>query len=132
MLYDRRLPLAIHGDMVLQQQPTDGDLGFIGIGTALVIGGGALVASLLGGGWLWTKHEEHELEEQYFKWLEIYQGAPYYLPPEEAARYARGELPPEGLEFGLNPPTVAFVVGSLFALYVGSKLVISWLSPGKK
>lgn len=132
MLIDRGLPLPIHADMVLNQAPANGDLGFIGIGTAIVLGAGALVGTLLGGGYLWTKHEEHELEEEYYKWLEIYQNPPYNMLPEDAVRAARGELKPEGFDFGLNAPTLILVAGSLFALYVGSQLVISWLSPGKK
>lgn len=132
MLIDRILPLPIHGDMTLNQAPDDGALGFIGIGTAIVIGAGALV-SLLGGGWLWTKHEELELEEEFNRWREIYQQPPYNMLPDDAIRAARGELPPgEGFELGFNAPTVILAVGSLFALYVGSQLVISWLSPGKK
>lgn len=130
MLYDRRLPLPIHGDMVLQQQPTDGDLG--GIFTALAIGGG-LIASLLGSGWLWTKHEELELEEEFNRWREIYQNPPYNMTPDEAIAAARGIVPSDkGFDFGLNAPTLILAVGSLFALYVGSQLVVKWLSPGKK
>lgn len=130
MLIDRGLPLPVHGDMVLNQAPGNGDLG--GIFTVLAIGGG-LIASLLGTGWLWTKHEELELEEEFNRWREIYQQPPYNMLPEDAIRAARGELPPEeGFQLGFNAPTVILAVGSLFALYVGSQLVISWLSPGKK
>lgn len=128
MLVNQRLTLPLQGAMVLQNEPANGDLGFIGIGTAVGIGAG-VIASLLGGGWLWTKHEEHQLDEQYYKWVEIYQNPPYNMLPEDAVRAARGELPSEGFTFGFNAPTVIVVVGSLVALYVGSQLVIKWLSP---
>jgi len=133
MIYDRRLALPIQADMVLRQEPTDGDLGFIGIGTAIFLGAGGLIASLLGGGWLWTKHEELELEEDFNRWREIYQNPPYNMTPDEAIAAARGIVPSDkGFDFGFNAPTAIVVVGSLFALYVGSQLVVKWLSPGKK
>lgn len=129
MFIDGHVPLPIQANMVLQNEPENGDLGVIGIGTAIFLGAGGLIASLLGGGWLWTKHEEHQLDEQYYKWVEIYQNPPYNMLPEDAVRAARGELASEGFTFGLNAPTVLVVVGSLVALYVGSQLVIKWLSP---
>jgi hypothetical protein len=118
--------------MVLSQEPTDGDLGVIGIGTAIFLGAGGLIASLLGGGWLWTKHEELELEEEFNRWRDIYQNPPYNMTPEEAIAAARGIMPSDGFDFGLNVPTVILVGGSLFALYVGSQVLVKWLSPGKK
>jgi hypothetical protein len=132
MFIDGRLPLPIQAAGVLRQEPTDGDLGLIGIGTAIFLGAGGLIASLLGGGWLWTKHEELELEEEFNKWRKIYQDPPYNMTAEEAIAAARGELPTEGFNFGLNAPTVILVAGSLFALYVGSQVLVKWLSPGKK
>lgn len=131
MLIERHLPLSLQGGMVLSQQAdADGDLGFIG--TAIGIGVG-LIASLLGGGYLWTRHEENKLDAEYYKWLEIYQSPPYDMLPEDAVRAARGELPAgKGFNFGLNASTVILVAGSLFALYVGSQVVVSWLSPDKK
>lgn len=131
MFIDRRLPLSIQGDRFLSKEPTDGDLGFIGVGTAIVLGIGASIASLLGGGWLWTKHEENELEEEFNRWREIYQKPPYNMTPEEAIAAARGVVPPVGFDFGLNAPTAILVVGGIIAAYVGSKVVIAWLSPGK-
>jgi len=131
MLIDRRLPLPIHGSRVLSQEPADGDLG--GIFTAIGLGAGALIATLFGGGLLWTKHEELELEEEFNRWREIYQNPPYNMTPQEAIAAARGVVPSQkGFEFGLNVPTAIIIGGGLFALYVGSQVVVKWLSPGKK
>lgn len=128
MFIDRRLPLPILADGILGQEPTDGDLGSV---TLIALGIGAGIASLLGGGWLWTKHEELELEEEFNRWREIYQKPPYNMTPEEAILASRGVVPPVGFDFGLNAPTAILVVGGLIAAYVGSKVVIAWLSPGK-
>jgi len=127
MLYDRRLLLPIHGERILQQGASDGSLGSL---TLILLGVGAGISSLLAGGWLWTKHEELELEEEYYKWLEIYQSPPYNMSPEDAIRAARGIVPSgKDFEFGLNAPTAIMVGGGLFLLYVGSKVVVNWLSP---
>jgi hypothetical protein len=116
--------------MVLQNQPTDGDLGGL---TLILLGVGAGVASLLSGGWLWTKHEELELEEEFNRWREIYQNAPYNMTVEEAIAAARGiVLSDKGFDFGFNATSAALVVGGLVTLYIGSQLVIRWLSPDKK
>lgn len=137
MFVNGNLPLPLQGNMVLRQDGQEGGDGDLGaIFTSLVIGGGVLIASLLGGGWLWTKHEELELAEEegeeFRKWREIYQNPPYNMLPADAIRAARGIVKPSGFDFGLNAPTVILVGASVFALYVGSQVVISWLSPGKK
>ena len=106
----------------------DGDLGSI---TAILIGIGSM-ASLLGAGHLWTKHEEHQLDMKYYELLEKYQQAPYNLSPAGAAAYASGQIPDKGFKFGLNTTAAIIVAGSLLGLYVGSQVLLSWFVPGKK
>ncbi len=130
MLTDSRIPLKMQAERVLQGsgQPPDGALGI----APLVWGIGAGISALLGTGWFWTRHEENQIKLKYYEYLDKFDDPKYDLTPGEAAAYASGQLPPSGFQFGLNTQTVILGVGALFALYVGSKVAISWLSPGKK
>lgn len=119
---------------VMQRAPSDADLppdGDLGSITAIIIGIGSM-ASLLGGGYLWTQHEEHQREMKYFELLEKYQQPPHNLSPAEAAACATGQIPDEGFKFGLNATSAIIVAGSLLGLYVGSQVLLSWFVPGKK
>lgn len=115
-------PFRDTAEMILLQQPSDGEIAGFGLPFLPILAAGS--ALILGGGTLWHLHERHTEKTEYQECLEKYTNPPFNMSPEEAALVCKGVVKPKGFEFGLNAPTFILVAGSVFGLWFMSQLAL--------
>lgn len=103
---------AITGNLLAQ--PQSGELGVFPL-IPVAIGAGSL---LLGGGYLWTRHEQHTEVDRYHSCLEEYTTAPYNMDPAEAGLVCSGEAKHIGFRLGFNTPTFIIAGSAAFAIWL--------------